>query len=190
MTTRKTAAVIVAAGASMRFGSPKQLARLDGEALLERAVRVAREAGCRPVVVVLGASAELIRAQCLLEDAVVIVHEDWASGMGGSIGCGVRALYDVDGCVVMTCDMPAVTPEHLRLLMTTGETMASAYAGRHGVPAYFPADRFAELAQLHGDSGAREMLRNVQSVELVGGELDIDTPEDLASVAGRTSSAL
>lgn len=179
MTTCKTAAVVLAAGASARFGSPKQLARLGGETLLERAVRVAREAGCRPVVVVLGASAELVRSQCSLGDAVVVVNDDWASGMGSSIGCGVCHLRDADGCVVMTCDMPAVTSAHLRLLMT-GETAASMYAGRRGVPAYFPADRFAELMSLRGDAGARELLGDARTVELVGGEMDVDTPMDLA----------
>lgn len=182
MTIHKTAAVIVAAGASTRFGSPKQLAQLNGESLLERAVRIARQAGCSPVVVVLGASAELIRSRCVLEDVRVVVNEDWAAGMGGSIACGVRALSDVDGCVVMTCDMPAVTAEHLRLLMVSGETTASAYAGRIGVPAYFPASRFAELMELHGDAGARELLRSVGSVELAGGERDVDTLVDLAQM--------
>lgn len=179
MTIRKTAAVIVAAGASTRFGSPKQLARLDGETLLERAVRIAREAGCSPVVVVLGASAELIRSRCAMGDARVVVNEDWALGMGSSIGRGVRALSGVDGCVVMTCDMPAVAASHLRLLMGSGETTASAYAGRRGVPAYFPAARFAELIELRGDVGARELLRGALTVDLAYGEFDLDTIEDL-----------
>jgi len=175
----KTAAVVLAAGASTRFGSPKQLARLGGETLLERAVRTAREAGCLPVVVVLGASAARIRAECALGDAHVVVNDDWATGMGGSIACGVRVLHDVDGCVVMTCDMPSVTSAHLRLLMASGGLTASAYARRRGVPAYFPAAMFDELLKLHGDAGARELLRRARSVELPGGELDIDTPEDL-----------
>ena len=54
------AAVVLAAGASRRLGSPKQLEMLGDETLLERAVRVAREAGCSPVIVVLGAEAEQV----------------------------------------------------------------------------------------------------------------------------------
>ena len=180
----KTAAVIVAAGASTRFGSPKQLARLGNETLLERAVRVAREAGCLPIVVVLGASAELIRSQCQLGDAAVVVNADWTSGMGGSIGCGIEVLSGADGCVVMTCDMPAVTASHLRLLMVSGGMTASAYAGRRGVPAYFPAGRFSELMKLRGDAGARELLRGARVVELAGGELDVDTLNDLVRMRG------
>jgi molybdenum cofactor cytidylyltransferase len=178
----RVAAVVLAAGSSSRLGSPKQLVRLGDENLLERAVRVAREAGCEPVVV-LGASAEVIRSQSVLGDAQVVVNEGWASGMGGSIGVGVGALQGVDGCVVMTCDMPAVTAEHLRLLMK-GEVTASSYAGRKGIPAFFPTAMFEALMALRGDVGARRLLVGARAVELVGGELDLDTVGDLAWMRG------
>jgi len=186
-----TAAVILAAGASTRLGEPKQLAVLGGETLLERAVRVARQAGCSPVVVVLGAEAERIRAGCKLGDAVVIVNEQWQEGMATSIATGLGAVSSglravragditVSGVVLMTCDQPTVTAEHLRRLTETGEVTASAYAGRRGVPAYFPSSSFAALQALTGDAGARELLRSAGALELAGGELDIDTPEALA----------
>jgi CTP:molybdopterin cytidylyltransferase MocA len=180
-----TAAVVLAAGASTRLGEPKQLVRLAGETLLERAVRTAREAGCSPVVVVLGADAEQIAAQCDLSDAVVVVNDAWSEGMASSIRHGVRTLgsvaKDADGVVLMTCDQPAVTAAHLRALRSTGEATASAYAGRRGVPAYLPAAAFAQLMELHGDAGARELLVQARCVELADGELDIDTAEDLAA---------
>jgi molybdenum cofactor cytidylyltransferase len=179
-----TAAVVLAAGASTRLGSPKQLVRLGSENLLERAVRVAREAGCSPVVVVLGASADLIQAECALGDALIVVNGEWASGMGSSVAAGVRALGEVDGCLVMTCDMPAVSSVHLRELAASGEVSASYYAGRRGVPAYFPAASFGELMELRGDAGAREVLFLARSVELVRGEVDLDTVSDLERVRG------
>jgi molybdenum cofactor cytidylyltransferase len=175
----RVAAVVLAAGASTRLGSPKQLAMLGGETLLERAVRVAREAGCQPVVVVLGASADVIRARCALGDAVVVVNENWTEGMGASVRVGVGVLGEVDGCVVMTCDMPAVTASHLRALRGSGEIMASFYAERCGVPAYFPASTFPVLLTLHGDAGAKKLLQSARSRELTGGEVDIDTVNDV-----------
>lgn len=178
------AAVVLAAGASTRLGEVKQLVQFGSENLLERAVRVARDAECSPVVVVLGASAATVRARSELGDAVVVVNEDWAEGMGSSIRAGVGALRDVGGCVVMTCDMPAVTTAHLRALMGSGEVTASSYAGRRGVPAYFPVDTFTSLMELHGDVGARDLLRSARCVELAGGELDIDTVEDMVRARG------
>jgi molybdenum cofactor cytidylyltransferase len=169
-----TAAVILAAGASTRLGEPKQLVNLAGETLLERAVRTARDAGCSPVVV-LGSEAERIREGCSLVGATVLVNEAWPEGMASSIRVGVGAVSGADGVVLMTCDQPAVTAEHLLALIANGEVTASAYAGRRGVPAYFPAATFPALLELRGDAGARELLRNAAAVELPGGELDIDT---------------
>jgi len=187
----RVAAVVMAAGASRRLGEPKQLVRLGEETLLERAVRVAREAGCAPVVVVLGASADLIRRACGLEDAAVVVNEDWASGVGTSIAVGIGVLGVVDGCVVMTCDMPAVTVEHVLGLVeegSRGEVVGSSYAGRRGVPAYFPVALFKELRELRGDIGARGLLKGGGVVGLEGGELDVDTVEDLARMRERFGS--
>jgi len=174
------AAVVLAAGASTRLGEPKQLIVIEGETLLERAVRTAREANCAPVVVVLGANAERIREQCDLGDAVVVVNEAWEEGMASSIRIGVDALGGTDGVVLMTCDQPAVTADHLRALMRSAEVTASAYAGRRGVPAYFPVRSVPELLRLRGDAGARDLVRSAAAVELAGGELDVDTHRELA----------
>lgn len=175
----KTAAVILAAGRSERLGELKQLVRLGDELLLQRAISVCGEAGCKPVIVVLGASAEDIKHSCALAD-VVVLNSEWAEGMASSIRSGVRALgADVDGCVIMTCDMPAVNAAHLQMLMMPGEVIASAYGGRRGVPAHFPASMFPRLTELRGDAGARELLKEVRTVELAGGEFDIDTAADL-----------
>ncbi|WP_257030865.1 nucleotidyltransferase family protein [Tunturiibacter empetritectus] len=176
---RRIGAVILAAGASRRLGEPKQLVMVGAEILLERSVRVAHEAGFSPVIVVLGASAESIEAVCALRDAEVLINDNWSEGMGASVRVGVGALRDVDGCVLTTCDMPAVTAAHLRSLVVSGEVTGSMYAGRRGVPAYFPATSFEDLMKLQGDAGAKDLLRSARCVALADGELDVDTIEDL-----------
>ena len=92
------AAVVLAAGASTRLGEPKQLVRLGGETLLERAVRVAREAGCSPVMVVVGANYAQVLRESALGDAVPVVNEEWDEGMATSIRLGVRTWIGVRGC--------------------------------------------------------------------------------------------
>jgi molybdenum cofactor cytidylyltransferase len=177
------AAVVLAAGASTRLGELKQLVFLGEETLLERALRVAREAECAPLVVVLGAGYAQVLGNSLLGDAVQVINDKWEEGMASSIRLGVGSLgfaaKDAEGVVVMTCDQPSVTAEHLRALMKDGGLKASHYAGRNGVPAYFPREYFGRLLELEGDHGARELLRSAPFVELMGGELDVDTPEDL-----------
>jgi molybdenum cofactor cytidylyltransferase len=180
---KSSAAVILAAGASIRLGEPKQLVTLAGRCLLERAVDIAKDAGCHPVVVVLGANAAQIQAECSLASAQIVINDAWSEGMATSIHSGIAALADAEATILMTCDQPTVTSRHLRQLIALCEEapVASSYAGRLGIPACFPAGYFRALLQLEGDAGARRMLESAQSVELPGGELDIDTPAALAT---------
>ena len=176
-----TAAIILAAGASTRLGTPKQLALLAGETLLARAIRIAAEAGCTPIFVVLGANAEMIQAQCSLHPGRVVLNNQWPEGMASSIRVGVQALPEqVTGAILMTCDQPTVSPQHLRQLAERNpdQTTASSYANRRGVPAYFPSSLFPQLLALTGDLGARALLAS--ALDLPGGDLDIDTPDLLA----------
>jgi molybdenum cofactor cytidylyltransferase len=175
------AAILLAAGASKRLGHPKQLVDIGGETLLQRAVRTAHAAGCAPVIVVLGAYHAQILASSDLHQAVTVINSAWQQqGMASSMRLGLASVPETaEGAVLLTCDQPAVSAAHLRALMASGNVTASAYAGRHGVPAYFPASMFGELMKLQGDAGARELLRSSAAVNLPGGELDIDTAADL-----------
>jgi len=179
----KVAAVVLAAGASRRLGRPKQEVRLGGETLLERAARVARDAGLDPVYVVLAAG-----DRTTLDGRVRLLgNPDANEGMASSIRVGVAAALaaEAGGVVILGCDQPAVTAEHLRAIAQGGdEVIGSGYAGRKGIPAYFPAAMFGELLKLRGDAGARELVRSGRAMALPHGELDIDTDDDLARARG------
>jgi CTP:molybdopterin cytidylyltransferase MocA len=179
----KVAGILLAAGSSRRLGEPKQLVFLGGETLLERAARVAVEAGLKPIYVVVSGAQNVDFGVGKLDSCTPLLNEEAAEGMASSIRVGIEAAMKDGsaGVVVMACDQPAVTAGHLRKLMSGGaDVVASEYAGRRGVPAYFPASAFTELMELRGDVGARELLRGARAVELPGGELDVDTPEELA----------
>jgi molybdenum cofactor cytidylyltransferase len=184
--TGNVAAVILAAGSSRRLGRPKQTIVFEGEMLVGRAARIAAEAGLSPVLIVVSPEADFCAA---LEAAGhrCVVNEEAAEGMAASIRCGIRAAERsaVMGAVLMTCDQPHVTVEHLRRLVAEGDAIrASEYAGRKGIPAYFPAAVFDDLLKLQGDAGAREMLRDAAAVldESLG--MDVDTAEDVAGLRG------
>lgn len=175
----KAAAVVLAAGASRRLGQPKQDVVLRGETLLQRTVRIANLAGLDPVYVVVGPDRQL----SILPSATILINPDAAEGMASSIRTGVLAAMrgGSAGIVILACDQPAVSPEHLRAIVGEGTAIVtSTYAGRKGVPAYFPAPAFAALLELRGDTGARGLIANAPAIELVNGDLDIDTAENLA----------
>lgn len=187
-------AIILAAGASRRLGQPKQLVALGSEALLERAIRLAREAWTSPVLVVLGANFASICASIRFGDAIPIMNENWEQGLSTSIHVGlseadVRAP-GAPGALLMSCDQPRLTPSHLQALVKafSGHAepaiVASSYAGIRGVPAIFPRIAFPGLAALEGDKGARTVIEHppcaVIALPFPGGEVDVDVPADLA----------
>ena len=186
--SQRTAVVVLAAGASIRLGQPKQLVRYGGELLINRAIRVALEAGGDPVFVVLGANFEQT-LEALTTDKPpvrVLVNQAWRTGMASSVALGAAAAERVgaDQLILMACDQPAVSPAHLKRLIEISEgehVVASAYAGRRGVPALFPDFAFHALEDLSGDWGARSLLQRAEvlTAPLPGGEFDIDTPADL-----------
>jgi molybdenum cofactor cytidylyltransferase len=192
----KVGAIILAAGASRRLGRAKQLVEFEGEMLLARGVRLVHEAGLEQVVVVLGAEHEAIAAAVDLSGVRVVRNEDWARGIAGSIHAGLRGLEDfeadADGVLILTCDQPRLSVSHLRMLVEEFdargglEIAASEYAGGVGVPAIFSRAMFPELYALSGDKGARALLKKaggaVMRVNFPGGEVDVDTPEDLAKL--------
>src|SRR3954452_8623538 len=110
------AGLVLAAGGGRRVGGPKAWVHHEGSLLVERAVRTVREAGCAPVVVVLGAAAAEVRASAQLGDAIVVENESWKSGMGSSLRIGLETLNGTDAevAVVLLVDTPGVTADAVR----------------------------------------------------------------------------
>ncbi len=199
----RCAAVILAAGASTRLGQPKQLLRMGDESLLHRTARLALEAGCGPVFAVLGYEAETMRSELSGLAVEIVVNENWQEGMGASLRTGMEALQKLDrqpdSVFILVCDQPRLTADHLRTLVdshqsasriaspvTSSSITASVYAGRAGVPAVFSSGLFLDLAASSGDHGARSLIRahmaEVQGIPWPEGELDLDRPEDIATI--------
>ena len=188
--------VLLAAGSSSRFGSPKQLADVAGRPLLARTLESVLQLERRhPVTVVLGAHAE--RLEPLLRDtpANVCLNPDHAEGIASSIRAGLaQAPLDARGALIVLADQVAVSADDLRRLVGRWEQqpdriVAAQYADTIGVPAIFPADLFQELAELQGDRGARVVLQRhperVLGVWLPSAAQDVDTPADLSAQAPR-----
>ena len=190
------AAIVLAAGGSRRLGQPKQLLMFGGETLLARVIRLANEAGAAPVLAVLGAQHEKIRAEVALSDADVVINENWEQGIASSIHEGVSALQaaapGISGALILSCDQPRLTAAHLRALIDGFNAQAepsivsSTYAGVLGIPAVFPRSLFPDLFALSGDKGARSLLNQPPCPLLAqpfeGGEVDIDLPANLGEL--------
>jgi molybdenum cofactor cytidylyltransferase len=191
-------ALILAAGASTRFGSPKQLVRLDGRPMLHAVLSRAVEVAGHSVSVVLGANAAVLAPLLSHSPAAIVINRDWESGMASSIRAGLaRIPGTVDGVMILLADQPAVTTEDLRRLAgswrrQTDYIAVAQYSGTVGVPAIFPQWCLRELAELRGDRGAQSLLARhsdrLVRVPMPSAATDIDTPEDLLSIETRAAA--
>jgi molybdenum cofactor cytidylyltransferase len=195
---RNLGAVILAAGESSRLGQPKQSLTFRGETLLRRAVRAATEAGCDPVIIVVGGLGHEVRSgpdirdsrishSVALEngppigggvhisDAMVVENVEWRKGIGTSIRRGVEKIANsVEAVVLLASDQPFVDGTIIaQLIQAREETgkpiVASSYANTLGVPALFDRSCFEALSALPDDSGAKTLIRQ--------------RPDEVASIA-------
>lgn len=187
-------AVILAAGASTRMGTPKQLLELEGKPLVVRAVEAALASPAWPVVVVLGAHEEKIRPALARLPVLIAENPAWTEGMAASIRTGVTTLRQfsraLDAALIALCDQPAFSTAVIAQLVaaqgTTGRSIVAAYySGRNGAPALFMREHFPALVALTGEEGARALLNSepaqVAAVDLPSLAFDLDTPEDFAA---------
>ena len=187
------AVVVLAAGASRRLGRPKQLLRVDGVSLVERAVDVSLSLGSAGVFVVVGAEEETVRRELDGRPVTVVFNPDWEAGMSTSIRRGCAAVHaafgeETRGVVVLLCDQPGVDGGHLSSLVATwrergSQAVGTAYREGPGVPALLSADLFSAVETLSGDGGAKDLLRGLADevpVVPLADTRDIDDAEDAA----------
>jgi molybdenum cofactor cytidylyltransferase len=185
-------AVLLAAGSSSRFLGPKQLARIGGLTLVERALDVIPAGQVRETVLVVGHEAAAIAAAVGDREGVTIVlNANYRTGMGGSIRAGILALAkEAEGAMILLADQPFVTRPLLRRMLKQFEAQGSRgiVAAAQGAlvtpPVVFSRKYFHELARLRGDQGARPVIeRHARDVSLVRVRsrqtlMDVDTRDD------------
>lgn len=182
--------LLLAAGASRRFGGNKLTARLpDGRPIVVAAAQtllalevpvLAVVRCCDPVL------AELLGTLPGIEVSVCPVAEH---GLGRSLAWGVAQTPEADGWLVGLGDMPWVRAEDARSVLHALEAGASiaapVHAGRRGHPVGFSARWREELLHLTGDQGGQSILRaHPAELALVpcdhrGVLRDVDHPSDL-----------
>ncbi len=190
---QKLAAVLLAAGGSSRMGHPKQLLRIEDEALVTRMARRLIDLKPRSVTVVIGSAWQAVKDP-LSGLPIQIVHNPrWEEGMASSLAAGVKILpAEIEGVLIMLCDQWRVGLADLHELVQAWNTDISHLAaacwpdeGRRviGPPAIFPRALFEELTALKGDRGARLVIEKHRQcatfVAMNNARFDLDEPADL-----------
>ena len=189
----KVAAVVLAAGAASRFGSPKALAKLDGRPILEHVLDAVREAGIDDVIVVLGHAADEIEEGIDWLEERRVRNPD-PRHLSSSLQVGIDAVAAIDppvrAAVIVLGDQPRTRPEVIRALLAAARSgdrpvIIPRYADGGGAnPVVLLADAFELVDEASGDRGLGPVLASnddlVTEVPVAGANPDIDTPDDLA----------
>ncbi|MEW6492994.1 MAG: nucleotidyltransferase family protein [Cyanobacteriota bacterium] len=183
--------MILAAGASTRMGTPKQLLTYRGCSFVRHIIEVAIASDFQPIVVVLGANVERIKPEISQFPVQILENQQWEEGMSSSIRVGLEALLamnqNLEAVAIALCDQPFISSQTFNQLVetyyiTSKPIIASEYAGTLGVPALFSHTLFSELMTLKSTEGAKKLIKKhsheVFSVPFPEGAIDIDTPSD------------
>ncbi|MBM0745064.1 nucleotidyltransferase family protein (plasmid) [Phormidium sp. CLA17] len=182
--------LLLAAGASRRMGTPKQLLPIQGRSLLRHLAEISIASLCDPVIAVLGASPHQIRPEIEDLPLQIIENQHWQSGMGTSISTGLAALLEqkptLKAMLILVCDQPFVSTALIDQLVvayqsTNYQIVATTYLETIGVPALLSDRYFSELLRLNSDTGARQIiqqhLNETYTIDFPKGAIDLDTPD-------------
>lgn len=186
------AAIVLAAGGSVRMGRPKQLLTFQGRTLVRCAVEAVRDAGCDPVLTVVGSSAPAMIAELAGSVTQWILNDSWKNGIGTSIRAGVAELLrrrrPPDAAVIHLCDQPLVDSRAIAGLIEAHArsrlpVCVSTYLDTMGPPIVVSAALFDELVHLPDNQGAKAIWTAhpewVSRFPCPAAATDLDTPADV-----------
>ena len=201
------AAIVLAAGASTRFGPErnKLTEEIGGKPMVACAVDAIEEAGIESTYVILGFDGPAVEAALHGRDYHAVLNPNWERGMGGSLASGIQALPPnrFRGVLVCVADLPDIDAQTIGRVLeqfsesgqessvrASREIVVPTHAGRRGHPVLFGAAYFSELGRLAGDRGGKQILSahpaSVIEVETDSDAIlrDVDTPADLTKSRG------
>ncbi len=189
----RTVALLLAAGFSRRFEGIKLTAPLDQHnTVFSGSVRTLLPHFELIVVVTRQALLDQDMLKALTPDELshlsVVLCEEAEHGMGHSLAAGITSLTDCDAVLVCLADMPYLQADTLRTLKqsaTRDHIVVPVFNGQRGNPVAFGSSLFPELERCHGDTGARDVIRQYRGIVIEvpvqdpGIFRDIDTRGDL-----------
>jgi molybdenum cofactor cytidylyltransferase len=190
------AAVVPAAGRSVRMGRPKLLMDFEGKTLIHRVVTALREGGADRIIVVPPADAPesaAIAAEAAAAGAQVLLPESQPAEMRESVELGL-AVLDADprpaSILLAPGDIPGLTADLVTHLLEIARDwpdriVVPTQDGRRGHPIILPWTIALRIRELPDDAGVNLLVERHHGdvtevpVSVPGTIDDLDTPEDL-----------
>jgi len=168
MQEKPTAGIILAAGASTRFGQPKQLLRLKDKYLIEWVLNAALNSRLSRIVLVLGFSHQKI-VQALDQKSQhtklqIEVNHQYNKGQSHSLQVGLSAVKnDFPAVMFLLGDQPMVDTATINVLLRSfwsanKDICVPTFHGKRGNPCIFSQKFYQQIMEIKGDIGARQLI--------------------------------
>lgn len=197
--TQRIHVVLLAAGPSLRFGSPKQLARFEGQSLVRRAAESASAVAGAGMTIVLGAHSREVEDELRGIDAQIVLNAEWRDGLASSVRKGLVTLPpSAVAVLLLPCDQPLVDHALLQDLLDEWQRdrskIVTCVSERGtGLPAIVPRRHLKALMSIKGDPGISSFFARNRSASLrlrkPEVEADIKSPKDLERIPGSGTGA-
>lgn len=189
----KIGCVILAAGASTRFGGPKQLAIFRNKTFIENVIETSLKIHFQNRVVVLGSFFEEIRTVIDQYEINILKNDEWERGQASSVKSGVRFFLQnpVEAIIFLLVDQPQITTDMIKNVLNLfayqkPNIIVHLNKGQNRHPILFSKNTFEELINIQGDRGGRQLFDKFSPVQINLENdylaLDIDTIEDLKNL--------
>jgi molybdenum cofactor cytidylyltransferase len=182
--------ILLAAGQSLRLGTPKQLLQYKGKTLMRQTLDTVKPLQL-DIFCVFGAFVDEIVSQVDVSGTNVIINHDWEEGLSSSIRCGLSEVLktrpETEAIILVLCDQPFLTTHILRQMVEkyhdSGKPIIHcSYGVASGPPTLFHKSLFPYLMALNGSQGAKKVVdmfpNQVVYVDFPEGKFDIDTAAD------------
>ena len=170
---KNIAVLLLAAGASTRMRSPKQLLKWKEQPLISHCISNIKTSAVHEVFVLLGANYDEIYDEIMPFSIQILHHKQWKKGIGSSISYGVSEIINsktcqYDGILILLADQPFVDQEYITKMIHLFEPkrrqiVVSQYYHKkmiYGVPAIFDQYYFSTLQKLSKDEGAKQIIKS------------------------------
>jgi molybdenum cofactor cytidylyltransferase len=181
--------VVLAAGQSLRLGRSKALVRIHGMSLLKRTVRLLDGMSNFPIVIVAPPNAARYRVEIVHRPVRMLGNRARKGGLSSSIRCGMKACRYSAAVLLLPVDLVNLNRRDTQLLIRHWQghrrrVVARGIGAAPGSPLILPKWLYPLQAEVSGDRGFREAMRNLQDgtvslVAMPSAAIDIDTAGDL-----------
>src|SRR6185503_2965173 len=161
----RTSGILLAAGLSVRFGSPKALAPLNGSTVIESLQQVMLNSGLDEIVIVLGAHVEEIKPLLLKHKKIKVVYnKDYNLGQTSSFQAALRQIDSkTKAILLLPVDYPRLTAAMLDLLIDAffhqkAKILVPTFNGRKGHPPIFAASLKEEFLEVDPKDGINSVI--------------------------------